>query len=77
MAGAQERRRVQRAPRGGLAVDRYRSGVTGYLDVVDAEREVLAAERADAARAWRANASSPPSNSSKPSAAAGRISRRA
>jgi multidrug efflux pump len=31
-----------------LATDRYRSGIVGYLDVVDASRDALQAERADA-----------------------------
>jgi outer membrane protein, multidrug efflux system len=46
---AAQRRAVSTARRAAdLSADRYRSGIVSYLDVVDADREALAAERASA-----------------------------
>jgi hydrophobe/amphiphile efflux-1 (HAE1) family protein/NodT family efflux transporter outer membrane factor (OMF) lipoprotein len=46
-AGAQERA-VKNARRAAdLATDRYRSGIVSYIEVVDAERDALSAERAN------------------------------
>ena len=47
-ASAQERA-VKNAQRAAiLATDRYRSGIVSYIEVVDAERDALSAERANA-----------------------------
>ena len=42
------RRRFQSARAATLADDRYRSGIVAYLEVVDASRDTLSAERANA-----------------------------
>ncbi len=47
-ASAQQRAVTNARQAADLATDRYRSGIVRYLEVVDAEREALAAERANA-----------------------------
>jgi multidrug efflux system outer membrane protein len=47
-SAAQERAVLNARRAAGLATDRYRSGIVSYLEVVDANREALAAERARA-----------------------------
>ena len=47
-AAAQERAVASARRAAGLATDRYRSGIVSYLEVVDASREALQAERANA-----------------------------
>ncbi len=46
-AAAQQRALNQARRAAGLATDRYRSGIVSYLEVVDANREALSAERAN------------------------------
>jgi multidrug efflux system outer membrane protein len=46
---AAQQRAVANAPSAAdLATDRYRSGIVSYLEVVDASREALSADRANA-----------------------------
>jgi hydrophobe/amphiphile efflux-1 (HAE1) family protein/NodT family efflux transporter outer membrane factor (OMF) lipoprotein len=47
-AAAQERAVVNARRAADLAADRYRSGIVSYLEVVDANRDALSAERANA-----------------------------
>ena len=47
-AAAQQRAVASARRAAGLATDRYRSGIVSYLEVVDASREALQAERANA-----------------------------
>jgi len=47
-SAAQQRAVANSHRAAGLAEDRYRSGIVGYLDVVDADREALQAQRAAA-----------------------------
>jgi multidrug efflux system outer membrane protein len=47
-AAAQERAVASSQRAANLAEDRYRSGIVSYLDVVDANRDVLNAQRSDA-----------------------------
>lgn len=47
-SAAQERAVINARRAAGLAADRYRSGLVSYLDVVDADREALQAERSNA-----------------------------
>jgi len=47
-AEAQQRAVANARRAADLAMDRYRSGIVGYLDVVDASRDALQAERANA-----------------------------
>ncbi len=47
-AEAQERAVVNARRAADLASDRYRSGIVSYIEVVDADRDVLSAERANA-----------------------------
>jgi multidrug efflux pump len=47
-AAAQERAVTNSQRAANLAEDRYRSGIVSYLDVVDANRDVLQAQRSDA-----------------------------
>jgi outer membrane protein, multidrug efflux system len=47
-AEAQERAVTSARRAAGLADDRYRSGIVAYIEVVDASRDALTAERANA-----------------------------
>jgi multidrug efflux system outer membrane protein len=47
-SGAQQRAVANARRASDLAAERYRSGIVSYLEVVDANREVLSAERANA-----------------------------
>ncbi len=47
-AAAQQRAVTNARRAADLATDRYQAGIVGYLDVVDASREALQAERASA-----------------------------
>jgi outer membrane protein, multidrug efflux system len=47
-AEAQQRAVANARRAADLATDRYRSGIVGYLEVVDASREALQSERANA-----------------------------
>ena len=52
-SAAQQRAVDQSRRAATLATDRYRSGIVAYIEVVDANRDALQAERADAQLAGR------------------------